>query len=450
MADIKTKYKRYNDTSKDFDTIYFKTTADQVLNVSDNKTDETKTWKGVLSNKYRINGKHWVVPATNSDYSDIILTGEDIKWKSGTPATVFSIKAKIEAMDLTASGLDTRLTRIEGAYSGGDIITVSNMATKITKVGTIDTGVWHGTAIDDTHIASAAKWNKYETSKQNTLTFDSEPTENSANPVTSKGIKTYVDNQIDTVTAVAQGKTNTFVIDASATTAGAENDEFKVLKTTDKKTVTIPNTPLNKYITDVNGNNIKFEDMKVGDIILTTGEGIKDWFLGAKKKPSATVGNTDMGSFVFYQIDSDTPDLTVYALKSSIKGAASREVSTAGPSANGANLVTEAQVKSFVEGKGYLTSYTNTTYEFKEGTTNGAFTVTPKGGTAQSVKVHGLAAAAYKGVDTAAFATNSSSANLPTTAAVAGTIAKRATKIFYGATQPTEMVDGDIWIDTNN
>lgn len=448
MADIKTKYKRYNGT--DFDTIYFKTAADQILPVSDGKTNGE--WKGVLSNRYRINGYHWVAPASNSGYSDIILTGEDIKWKSGTPATVFSIKAKIEAMDVTASGLDSRIAKIEGAYTGGDIITVTNMGTKITKVGTVTAGIWNGSAIEDAYIASAEKWNGYEEKKQNKLTFDSEPTENSANPVTSKGIKTYVDNKIDTVTAVAQGKTNTFVIDASATTAGAENDEFKVLKTTDKKTVTIPNTPLNKYITDVNGNNIKFEDMKVGDIILTTGEGIKDWFLGAKKKPSTTVGNTDMGSFVFYQIDSDTPDLTVYALKSSLGDAAKKTVSTAGPSANGANLVTEAQVKSFVEGKGYLTSYTNTTYEFKEGTTNGAFTVTPKGGTAQSVKVHGLAAAAYKGVDTAAFATTSSSANLPTTAAVAGTIAKRATKIFYGPTQPTsdDLVVGDVWIDTNN
>lgn len=451
MADIKTKYKRYN--GKEFDTIYFKTTADQVLDVGDNKTDDTKNWKGVLSNKYRINGQHWVAPATpstNSGYSDIILTGEEIKWKKGTPTTVFSIKNKIEAMDITASGLDARIAKIEGAYSGGDIITVANMGTKITAVATIGSGVWHGSAIEDTYIASAAKWNKYETSKQNTLTFDSEPTANSANPVTSKGIKTYVDNKIDTVTAVAQGKTNTFVIDASATTAGAENDEFKVLKTTDKKTVTIPNTPLNKYITDVSGNNIKFKDMKVGDIILTTGEGIKDWFLGAITRPSAVIGSTDMGSFVFYQIDSDTPDLTVYALKSSLGNAASKTVSKTGPDANGADLVTEAQVKSFVEGKGYLTSYTNTTYTFEEGTTNGAFTVTPKGGSAQSVKVHGLAAAAYKGVDTAAFATSSTSANLPTTAAVAGTIAKRATKIFYGPTQPTDMVDGDIWIDTNN
>lgn len=37
----------------------------------------------------------------------------------------------------------------------------------------------------------------------------------------------------------------------------------------------------------------------------------------------------------------------------------------------------------------------NTTYTFAEGTTNGAFSVTPSGGTAQSVKIHGLGTAAY-------------------------------------------------------
>lgn len=42
------------------------------------------------------------------------------------------------------------------------------------------------------------------------------------------------------------------------------------------------------------------------------------------------------------------------------------------------------------------TEDTNTTYTFAEGTTDGAFSVTPSGGTAQSVKVHGLKSAAYK------------------------------------------------------
>lgn len=419
-------YRRHNGTT--WEKIYFETNANLV-----HETDDM--WFLKASNT--VNG----VPFTKN--GGVEITGQQIKWKDGVEQF---ISGKIRDMDNTASDLATRLEKIEKAYgASGDIITTANMNTKITKVGTVTAGVWNGSAIEDTYIASAEKWNGYEEKKQNKLTFDNEPTANSANPVTSKGIKTYVDNKINTVTAVAQGKTNTYVIDVFQT-SGTKNGEFNVSKTNSKPTVEILRILSSQHITDVSGNNIELESMKIGDIVLTTGNGIKDWFLGA----ITTTNTKEDGKFIFYQIDSDTPDLTVYALKSSLGAAASKAVSTAGPSANGASLVTEAQVKSFVEGKGYITSYTNTTYTFAEGTTNGAFTVTPKGGTAQSVKVHGLAAAAYKGVDTAAFATNSSSANLPTTAAVAGTIANRATKVVFQKAEPTNLQTGDIWIELTN
>ena len=68
----------------------------------------------------------------------------------------------------------------------------------------------------------------------------------------------------------------------------------------------------------------------------------------------------------------------------------------------------------------------NTTYTFAEGSTNGAFSVTPSGGSAQSVKVHGLAAAAYKAVDSSV-TISSTSTNVPTSAAVAGLISSALT-----------------------
>ena len=45
----------------------------------------------------------------------------------------------------------------------------------------------------------------------------------------------------------------------------------------------------------------------------------------------------------------------------------------------------------------------NTTYTFAEGSTNGAFSVTPSGGSAQTVSIHGLGSAAY--TDSSAYAT---------------------------------------------
>lgn len=49
-----------------------------------------------------------------------------------------------------------------------------------------------------------------------------------------------------------------------------------------------------------------------------------------------------------------------------------------------------------VSGQSFTIPDNNTTYTFAEGTTNGAFSVTPSGSSAQSVKVHGLGTAAYK------------------------------------------------------
>lgn len=56
-----------------------------------------------------------------------------------------------------------------------------------------------------------------------------------------------------------------------------------------------------------------------------------------------------------------------------------------------------------VSGQSFTLPDNNTTYSFAEGTTNGAFTVTPSGGTAQSVKIHGLKSAAY--TESSAYAT---------------------------------------------
>lgn len=417
-------YRRHNGTK--WEKIYFETSANLV-----HETDNA--W--FLKPSNTVNGQAF------TKTGGIELTGQNIRCDESSNKLISE-----EFIDLVNadSAFDTRLKKIEGAYTGGDIITVANMGTKITAVATIGSGVWHGTAIADAYIASASKWNGYGESKQDKLTFDLTPTTGSTNPVQSRGVKQYVDDEVRRVREIAQGKTKTYVIDATKTTNGGIpvlNSKFNIAKTSSKNDFVISAEELGNIGT-VDGNLIDIaETMRVGDIILTTGKGIKDWFLG---KADGSEG------FTFYQIDSDTPDLTVYALTSDLGTAASKNVSSRGPSAAGENLVTESQVKTFVEGKGYITSYTNTTYEFKEGTTNGAFTVTPKGGTAQSVKVHGLAAAAYKGVDTAAFATSSTSANLPTTAAVAGTIANRATKVAIQTAEPTNLQTGDIWIELTN
>lgn len=74
----------------------------------------------------------------------------------------------------------------------------------------------------------------------------------------------------------------------------------------------------------------------------------------------------------------------------------------------------------------------NTTYTFAEGTTNGAFTVTPSGGSAQTVKIHGLGSAAY--TDSSAYATSAQGALADS--------ALQSADIVTGKTNGTISVDG--------
>lgn len=89
---------------------------------------------------------------------------------------------------------------------------------------------------------------------------------------------------------------------------------------------------------------------------------------------------------------------------------------------------TKAEVDELVQAaKDYADANdADTTYTFASGTTNGAFSVTPKGGTAQSVKVYGLGSAAY----TASTAYDAAGA----ASAVLGTTSDTSTaKTVYGA-----------------
>ena len=66
-------------------------------------------------------------------------------------------------------------------------------------------------------------------------------------------------------------------------------------------------------------------------------------------------------------------------------------------------------------------SVTDTTYTFSEGSTNGEFLVTPSGGSAAGVKVHGLNDAAYKEVSTSIPTSGTADdAKLPTVSAIKG------------------------------
>lgn len=89
----------------------------------------------------------------------------------------------------------------------------------------------------------------------------------------------------------------------------------------------------------------------------------------------------------------------------SVSGGANLTLTPSTGNANNIGILgSGATTVSFAEGKITISSTdTNTTYTFEEGSTNGAFTVTPSGSSSQSVKIHGLKSAAY--TESSAYAT---------------------------------------------
>lgn len=117
---------------------------------------------------------------------------------------------------------------------------------------------------------------------------------------------------------------------------------------------------------------------------------------------SAAVTKSDITALGIPASDTNT---TYTFAGSAISGGANLTLTPNSGSANTVSLSgSGATTVSFADGKITISSTdNNTTYTFGEGTTNGAFTVTPSGGSSQSVKVHGLGSAAY--TESSAYAT---------------------------------------------
>lgn len=109
-------------------------------------------------------------------------------------------------------------------------------------------------------------WN----SKQDALTFDDSPTENSNNPVKSSGILSAINN----VAEVAQGKTANYVISDVTTGINLVNTSFASTEISIELTIT------SNKIKDVANNTINLSDLKIGDIVSVIETSVPDRWVG--------------------------------------------------------------------------------------------------------------------------------------------------------------------------
>lgn len=130
--------------------------------------------------------------------------------------------------------------------------------------------------------------------KQDTLTFDSTPTESSSNPVTSDGIKTYVDNSISHIDLTSkQDKTDNSLETTSKTVAGAINEVNSIAK---GRVYAKSYNDISAMVTALNA--MSATDLKVGDNLYIVVEDVPDLWIGKVESTSSTYTYTTDSAFI--------------------------------------------------------------------------------------------------------------------------------------------------------
>lgn len=133
--------------------------------------------------------------------------------------------AALPASVTSVSGTTNRITSTGGATPTIDISASYVGQSSITTLGTIGTGVWQGTAIADTYIASAATWN----AKQGTITLTTTGT---------SGAATLIGNTLNIPQYTGGGGSGT-VTTVSVVTANGVSGSVATATTTPAITITL-------------------------------------------------------------------------------------------------------------------------------------------------------------------------------------------------------------------
>lgn len=209
--------------------------------------------------------------------------------------------------------------------------------------------------------------------------------------------------------------------------------------------ITASNTKASKITSSVTSTQLNFSDVinfpyvaydSYGHITSKT-----NLYFKMPEAPSSAANATN---------DSDGNPINTTYIKKSIGTAAGDIIYWSGTNtptrlAKGSN----GQVLKLANGVPSWGTDNNTTYTFASGATNGAFTVTPSGGTAQTVSIHGLGSLAYKSSLAASDIPNIStdkltSGTLPTSRGGTGNTAFTANRLTYAETATKQSSAGGL------
>lgn len=133
--------------------------------------------------------------------------------------------------------------------------------------------------------------------------IDATPVANSTNYVESGGVYTAINE----VTAIAEGKTKTYVIDSEIDYDGYANSALNFDKTLGINETHLYNTMRFRII---DGSDVYLSELKVGDIVLVTAANKYDWWVGSIQEES----------LILFPFEAEKVDLTEYATKTYADG----------------------------------------------------------------------------------------------------------------------------------
>lgn len=143
--------------------------------------------------------------------------------------------------------------------------------------------------------------------------IDATPKQDSESYVMSGGVytaikstETNLSSKINDITAIAQGKTSTYVVDTTVS-GNYANGQLNYDKTTGVQQTTLSKTLKLKTI---DNSEVSLSDLKVGDIVLVTSKDKYDWW----------VGSVETTTIVLYTFEAEKVDLTEYATKTYADG----------------------------------------------------------------------------------------------------------------------------------
>lgn len=410
MAETKRKvaYKRFNGT--DWDTIYFTTSADSVI--------ETES-KRFLNPSQTVNGKSFFNGTTATS---ITLAAGDI----GTSFAGSTVVTTVGAATTVEAALSELVEGIEGIQSQINGLTGGGVVTGITTPSMTDAkGLIDLSADFANYLPLAGGTISGDVNFQKSITTDSLTV---TNGISAKS------GTLASLNVTGSATIANLTVSGTTTTVNAANLEItdNLITVAKDNTVSLVN-PTGLIVPKYDGTNygaLYFDSTGtayVGDVALNSSGQIdssnsKTTALPLVVRNKATY---TAGSLAVWGLDNGNPYLTESA----------QTINTAAASfaSKDSNINTYGAMKTKVAG---TLSFANNVLTLKalDGTTSlGSAT---------------LGAASAKAVDTS-IAYTSSSANLPTTASVNTFVKSYSNRTFYSNSSPTDARTGDLWFDTS-